>query len=56
LLCKGSTQEAIATYREALRLMDGDSKKFRAAFKGDAMELRRHGVSTVDQALVPDAV
>ena len=56
LLCKGSTQEAIAAYREALRLMDGDSKKFRAAFKGDAMELRRHGVSTVDQALVPDAV
>ncbi len=56
LLCKGSTQEAIATYREALRLMDGDSKKFRTAFKGDAMELRRHGVSTVDQALVPDAV
>ena len=56
LLCKGSTQEAIATYREALRLMDGDSKKFRAAFKGDAMELRRQGVSTVDQALVPDAV
>ena len=56
LLCMGNTQDAIATYREALRLMDGDSKQFRAAFKGDAMELRLHGISTVDQALVPDAV
>ena len=56
LLCQGNAQEAIATYREALRGMDGDIAKFRAAFKGDAMELRLHGVSAVDQALIPDAV
>ena len=56
LLCQGNTQEAIATYRKALDGMDGDKAKFRAAFKGDAMELRLHGVSAVDQALIPDAV
>ena len=56
LLCQGNTQEAIKTYREALQGMDGDQAKFRAAFKGDAMELRLHGVSAVDQALIPDAV
>lgn len=56
LLCKGKTQEAIATYRESLHLMEGDCRKFRSAFKGDAMELRLHGISTVDQALIPDAV
>lgn len=56
LLCQGNTQEAINTYREALQGMDGDTAKFRAAFKGDAMELRLHGVSAVDQALIPDAV
>ncbi len=55
-LCQGHTQEAIATYRESLRLMDGNCKKFRAAFKGDALELRLHGVTAVDQALIPDAV
>ena len=55
-LCQGQTQEAIATYRESLRLMDGDCKRFRAAFKGDAVELRLHGVTAVDQALIPDAV
>jgi hypothetical protein len=36
--------------------MGGDAHKFRAAFKDDAMELRLHGISTVDQALIPDAV
>ena len=56
LLCQGNTEDAIATYREALKSMDGDSAKFRAAFKGDAMELRLHGISAVDQALIPDAV
>ena len=56
LLCQGKTQEAITTYRQSLRLMDGDCKKFRAAFKGDAVELRLHGVTSVDQALIPDAV
>ena len=56
LLCQGNTQEAINTYRESLQGMDGDTAKFRAAFKGDAMELRLHGVSAVDQALIPDAV
>lgn len=56
LLCKGNTQEAIETYRKALQGMDGNAAKFRAAFKGDAMELRLHGVSAVDQALIPDAV
>lgn len=56
LLCQGKTLEAIATYREALQGMGGDTAKFRSAFKGDAMELRLHGVSTVDQALIPDAV
>lgn len=56
LLCQGNTQEAISTYRESLRLMDGDRQKFRQAFKGDAVELRLHGISTVDQSLIPDAV
>lgn len=56
LLCQGKTQEAISTYRECLNRMGGITKKFRDAFKGDAMELRLHGVSAVDQALIPDAV
>ena len=56
LLCQGNIQEAIETYRKALQNMDGDTAKFRAAFKGDAMELRLHGVSAVDQALIPDVV
>ena len=56
LLCQGRTQEAIATYRDSLGQMDGDCKKFRSAFKGDAIELRLHGVTAVDQALIPDAV
>ena len=56
LLCQGRAQEAIATYREALHGMGDDTAKFRATFKGDAMELRLHGVSAVDQALIPDAV
>ena len=56
LLCQGNTQLAIEIYRQSLRLMNGDTGKFRAAFKEDAMELRLHGVSAVDQALIPDAV
>ena len=56
LLCQGKTHDAIMTYRQSLRLMNGDAAKFRADFKGDAMELRLHGVSAVDQALIPDAV
>ena len=56
LLCQGKTQDAIETYRESLSKMGGITKKFRDAFKGDAMELRLHGVSAVDQALIPDAV
>ena len=56
LLCQGRTQEAIDTYRKSLSLMGGITKKFRDMFKGDAMELRLHGVSAVDQALIPDAV
>lgn len=56
LLCQGDTREAIDVYRQSLRLMEGDSERFRAAFKGDATELRRHGVSAIDQALIPDAV
>jgi len=56
LLCQGKTQEAINTYRQSLHRMDDDIQKFRAAFKGDAMELRRHGISTVDQTLIPEAV
>ena len=56
LLCQGRTQDAIDVYRQSLQLMDGDTKKFRTAFKGDAMELRLHGISAVDQALIPDAV
>jgi len=56
LLCQGNTQEAIKTYRESLKRMGGITKKFRDAFKGDALELRLHGVSAVDQALIPDAV
>ena len=56
LLCQGRTEEAILTYRNSLECMDGDTKKFRAAFRGDAMELRLHGVSAVDQAIIPDAV
>ena len=56
LLCQGETQQAINTYRESLKRMNGDRQKFRAAFKGDALELRLHGVSAVDQALIPEAV
>ena len=56
LLCQGLTQQAIEAYRESLRMMGGNTQKFRTAFKDDAMELRLHGVSTVDQALIPDAV
>ena len=56
LLCQGDMQEAIKTYRQSLEGMDGDKTKFRTAFKGDAMELRLHGISAVDQALIPDAV
>lgn len=56
LLCQGETREAVETYRESLRLMDGDITKFRDAFKGDAMELRLHGISAVDQSLIPDVV
>ncbi len=56
LLCKKHTQEAIDSYRESLRRMNGDKAKFRAAFKGDAMELRLHGITAVDQALIPDVV
>jgi len=56
LLCQGKTQQAIETYRDSLKLMNGNTHKFRSAFKEDAMELRLHGVSTVDQALIPDAV
>jgi tetratricopeptide (TPR) repeat protein len=56
LLCQGNPQQAIETYRQSLRLMNGDTSKFRVAFKEDAMELRLHGVSAVDQALIPDAV
>jgi tetratricopeptide (TPR) repeat protein len=56
LLCQGRTQEAIDTYRQSLSLLNGDTKAFRSAFKGDAMELRLHGISSVDQALIPDAV
>ena len=36
--------------------MDGDADQFRKAFKGDAMELRLHGISAVDQALIPEVV
>lgn len=56
LLCQGHAQQAIASYRDSLKLMNGDTDKFRASFKEDAMELRLHGISTVDQALIPDAV
>ena len=56
LLCQGETREAVETYRESLRLMDSDITKFRDAFKGDAMELRLHGISAVDQSLIPDVV
>jgi tetratricopeptide (TPR) repeat protein len=56
LLCQGQTQQAIETYRNSLQLMNGDVLKFRTAFREDAMELRLHGVSAVDQALIPDAV
>ena len=56
LLCQGRTQEAILTYRESLKGMEGNAEKFRQAFKGDAVELRLHGISTVDQALIPEAV
>ena len=56
LLCQGKTQEAIESYRKSLALMGGVTKKFRDAFKGDALELRLHGVSAVDQTLIPDAV
>ena len=56
LLCQGNSRLAIEAYRECLQNMGGDARKFRAAFKDDAMELRLHGISTVDQALIPDAV
>ncbi len=56
LLCKGDAAEAIETYRQALNLMKGDCSKFRAAFKADAIELRLHGISAVDQSLIPDVV
>ena len=56
LLFQGRMEDAIATYRKTLDRMGGDGAKFREAFKGDAMELRLHGVSAVDQALIPDAV
>jgi len=56
LLCMGNTQEAIETYRESLRAMNGDVNKFRSAFKDDGMELRLHGISAVDQVLIPEAV
>ena len=56
LLCQGRTQEAIATYRQSLASMGGNTQSFRSAFKGDAVELRLHGISAVDQALIPDAV
>lgn len=56
LLCQGRTQEAILTYRESLKGMEDNAEKFRQAFKGDAVELRLHGISTVDQALIPEAV
>ena len=56
LLCKGLMQQAIATYRQALKGMDNNGVKFRKAFMADATELRRHGISTVDQALIPDVV
>lgn len=56
LLCQGKAQEAIETYRKSLRRMDGDTDKFRKAFKDDARQLKLHGITTVDQALIPDAV
>ena len=56
LLCQGKFQEAIETYRQSLKGMDYDTEKFRSAFKDDGMELRLHGISAVDQALIPDAV
>ena len=56
LLCQGNTQMAIMIYREALKLMDHNTAKFRAAFKGDALELRLHGISAIDQSLIPDVV
>lgn len=56
LLCQGETREAVETYRESLRLMGRDCARFRKAFKGDAMELRLHGISAVDQSLIPDVV
>ena len=56
LLCQGNTQEAVVTYRKVLQGMGADCAKFRAAFKGDAMELRLHGISAVDQSLIPDVV
>ena len=56
LLCQGHTAEAIATYRLSLGKMDNDESRFREAFKGDALELRLHGISSVDQSLIPDAV
>ncbi len=56
LLCQGRMQEAIESYRQSLQGMGGNSEKFRSAFKDDGMELRLHGISAVDQALIPDAV
>jgi len=56
LLCQGQVQEAVNTYRQSLQAMNNDEQQWRKAFKGDAVELRLHGVSAVDQALIPDAV
>ena len=56
LLCQGMTGEAIDAYRQALRKLDNNTTKFREAFKADAIELRLHGISAVDQSLIPDAV
>jgi len=56
LLCQKQPQEAIEAYRRSLRAMDNDTDAWRKAFKGDALELRLHGISAVDQALIADAV
>jgi len=56
LLCQGQTAQAIGTYRKALSKMDDNTATFREAFKNDAMELRLHGITAVDQSLIPDAV
>ena len=56
LLCMGQTRQAIDTYKQSMQSMNGEAGAFRTAFKGDAVELRLHGISTVDQALIMDAV